>query len=165
MRFTGAQHHGVGEAALLAEPVLGEFAEFLDRVLGEKFRGDRAFGGLFGDCLGAVLAELGEFAVPRCFRPGTSGTVKAVTLIQLGQRCDGAQWAHLFEAALQGNADRGHSRGDVLRAGDGDIGFADLARPGFLVVANRRYPVPGHASHSGPVVEPGCHNPRIADPR
>lgn len=88
--FTRAQHHRVGQAALLAEPVFGCLPKFLDGVFCEERGGDGACGGLLGDGLGSVFAELGEFAVAGGLRPGATGAIKAVTLIQLGQCRGGA---------------------------------------------------------------------------
>ena len=50
--------HRLGQAALLAEPVVGPTVELLDRVSGEEVGGHQAVGGLVGDRLGTILAEL-----------------------------------------------------------------------------------------------------------
>lgn len=51
------------------------------------------------------------------------------------------------------------SRRHALGPGNGDIGLGVSAGFGLPVVMGCRYPVPGHGSHSGPVVPFGRHNP------
>ncbi len=66
--------HRLGQAALLAEPVVGSAGEVGDRVGGEEVGGDPAVGGLLGDGLGPVLAELETAtcrAVPATRTPGS----------------------------------------------------------------------------------------------
>ena len=57
--------HRRRQAALLTEPVVGLAGERRDRVLGEERRGDPPVGGLLGDGLGPVLAELDPRRVVR----------------------------------------------------------------------------------------------------
>ena len=90
MVVAGPQHHRVGEPALLRQPVLGFGGEFGDRVPGEEVRGDDALGGLLGDGLGAVLAELGELAAAVFLGPRAARAVEALPLVQPGQRGGGA---------------------------------------------------------------------------
>ena len=97
----GAQHHRMGEPALLRQPVLGPAVEVGDRVPGEEVRGDDAFGGLLGDGLGAVLAELGELAAAVLLGPCAAGAVESVALIEPDQRCGGPPRSHGFQPALQ----------------------------------------------------------------
>ena len=61
----GPLHHGDGEPALLAEPVVGPLAQVGERVGGEELGVDPPERGLLGDRLGAVLAELEVAAVRR----------------------------------------------------------------------------------------------------
>ena len=87
----GAQHHRLGEPALLAQPVVGALRELGDRVRGEELRADAAQGGLLGDRLGAVLAELGGVPVLRVgVGPGAALAVEAVDLVELEQGLRGA---------------------------------------------------------------------------
>ena len=83
----GAQHHRLGDPALLAEPVVGLLAELGDRVVAEELPVELPPGGLLGDRLGAVLAELGG---GRCaglgVRPGAALAVEPVDLVELAQR-------------------------------------------------------------------------------
>ena len=110
----------MGEPALLRQPVLGPAVEVGDRVPGEELRGDDALGGLLGDGLGAVLAELGELAAAVLLGPCAAGAVEAVALIEPHQRRSGPPRSHGLQPALQ----RHHHGLDpgrlVLRAGRDD---------------------------------------------
>ena len=90
----------MGQPALLGQPVLGLVGQFGDRVPGEELRGDDALGGLLGDRLGAVLAELGQLAAARLLGPRAARAVEAVSLIEPGQRRGGADRAHLGQARV-----------------------------------------------------------------
>ncbi len=68
---------------------------------GEELRGDDALGGLLGDGLGAVLAELGELAAAVFLGPRAAGAVETVALVQPDQRRRGADDAHRLQPALQ----------------------------------------------------------------
>ena len=100
MAVAGRQHHRVGQAALLGQPVFGLFGEFGDRMPGEEFRGDPAPRRFLGYCLGAVLAELGELASAMFLWPRATRAVETVPLIDPGQCLGGAQRTHLPEPAL-----------------------------------------------------------------
>ena len=63
VRATGTLDHGMGDPALLAEPVLVVRVELGNAVLGEERRVGALLGGFLGDRLGAVLAELRGVAV------------------------------------------------------------------------------------------------------
>ncbi len=90
----------MGKAALLGKPVFGLGQQFRDRMPGEEFRRDGASGGLLGNGLGAVLAELGQFAATGLFGPRAARAIEAVALIQAGQHGRGTQCPHLFQATL-----------------------------------------------------------------
>lgn len=111
------QVHGVGEAALLAEPVAAAAVQVGDRVRGEEVRGDPAQGGLLGDRLRAVLAELRRVPVLR-LGPGAARAVEAVLLVdaQEGQR--GALHSHLLLGDAQGVPDGGQPGRGALRLDD-----------------------------------------------
>ena len=98
---TGAQHHRLGEPALLGQPVLGPRIQIGDGVPGEELRGDDALGRFLGDGLGAVLAELGELAAAVFLGPCAAGAVEAVALIEPHQRRRGPPRAHGLEATTQ----------------------------------------------------------------
>ena len=76
----------MGEPALLRQPVLGPAGQVGDRVPGEELGRDHALGGLLGDGLGAVLAELGELAAAVLLGPRAARAVEAVPLVEPGQR-------------------------------------------------------------------------------
>ncbi len=114
----GAQHHRVGKPALLAQPVFGFRRQLADRVPGKELRGDRALGGLLGDGLGAVLAELGQLASAVFFRPGAAGTIEAGALVHPSQRRRGAQRAHLLQSSLHRHQHRTHAGRLVLARRD-----------------------------------------------
>ena len=118
MRVTWPQHHRMGQPTLLRQPVLRLRCQFLDRVPGEELRADPPFGGLLGDGLGAVLAELGQLASARLLGPRTSRTVEPVALVEPGQcRCR-ARGAHLLEPELQRHHHRLDARRLLFCAGD-----------------------------------------------
>ncbi len=110
------EEHRRGEPALLAEPVAGALGEFGDRVRGEELGADPALGGLLGDGLGAVLAELGGVRLAR-LGPGAAGAVEAVGLVDLEQGAEGAADTHLLGGHPQAVADRGQPGGRVLGRG------------------------------------------------
>ena len=87
--------HRLGEPALLAEPVVGPTGEVGDRVGGEEVGGDAAVGGLLGDRLGAVLAELEPRRVV-WLRPRASRTVEPVRLVDPQHRASRLARAHLL---------------------------------------------------------------------
>ena len=97
----GAKHHRVGEPALLRQPVLRLGGQLGDRVPGEELRRDDALGGLLGDGLGAVLAELGELAAAVFLGPRAARAVEAVALVEPGQRGGRANRSHRRQPALQ----------------------------------------------------------------
>ena len=76
--------HGVGDPALLPQPVLAVLVEVVDAVAGEELRGRAFCRGFFGDSLGAVFTELGRAPLSGVrIRPGTAHAVEAVGLIEL----------------------------------------------------------------------------------
>ncbi|GAA3107596.1 hypothetical protein GCM10020254_61870 [Streptomyces goshikiensis] len=111
------QVHGLGDAALLAQPVAGAAGEVGERVLREELRGDPAQRGLLGDGLGAVLAEFGGVSFV-AFGPGAARAVEAVLLVDLEQGARGACEAHLLLGDPQGVPDRVQAGGRVLRRRD-----------------------------------------------
>ncbi|MCY1217686.1 hypothetical protein D9M72_296070 [compost metagenome] len=76
--------HGMGQAALVFEPVVALLAQLADAVAGEEGGVHPAFGGFPVDRLGAVLAEL-DAAVLGGIAPGASGAVEAAILVGLEQ--------------------------------------------------------------------------------
>ena len=79
-------HQRLGQAALLAQPVIGLGGQLGDAVAGEEVGVRPARGGLPGDGLGAVLAELEVGSVLVGLGPGAARAVEAVVLVQGGQR-------------------------------------------------------------------------------
>src|SRR6201998_4272266 len=92
-------------------------------MAGEELRCHDAPGGLLGDGLGAVLAELGDLAPAVFLRPRTARAVEPLALVQPEQRRRGAKHAHRFEAALQGHDDRLDADRLTLRRRDRDRVF------------------------------------------
>ena len=112
-----AAHHRVGEAALLAEPVVGVRLEVVHRVRGEELRADPQRGPLLGDRLHPVLAELGRMPVLRVrVRPRASGAVEPFDLVELQQAPGRAAHAHRPDGAVHRDGHGGYARGGVLRA-------------------------------------------------
>ena len=72
-------------------------------MAGEELGGYHPAGGLFGDRLGAVLAELGKPSSGRILRPGATGAVETVALVHSGQGLGGAHNPHLGQAPAQGD--------------------------------------------------------------
>ena len=118
----GGEIHRMRQPALLREPVAAAGGEILDAVGGEELGGHRALGGLLGDGLRAVLAELGVFAVTGGLRPGAAGTVESVALVEFDERLRGPHRAHLLESALERHGYRGHAGGPGLHMLAVDIG-------------------------------------------
>ncbi|WP_240964058.1 hypothetical protein [Streptomyces sp. C1-2] len=111
------QVHGVGEPALLAQPVTAAAGEVGDRVRAEELRGDPAQGGLLRDRLGAVLAELG--GVPLlALGPGAAGAVEPVLLVDAQQGQRGAPHSHLLLGHDEAVPDGRETGRHMLGAGD-----------------------------------------------
>ena len=126
----GALHDGVGEPALLPEPVLAAAVEVGEGVRREELRPEAAGGGLLGHGLGTVLAELGpaRAAVDLAgLGPGATGAVEPVALVEQAQCLDCGGGAHLLDAALERHQDAGQPGRPPLRLADGQIVLVDLA--------------------------------------
>jgi hypothetical protein len=78
----GAEHNGLREAALVAEPVVGLLRELRDAPLGEEFERDAFRSGFLGDGFGAVFTILVGGAMVVGIGPGTAGTIDAAKLIE-----------------------------------------------------------------------------------
>ena len=120
------RYHRLGEPALLAEPVVGRAGEVGDRVRGEEVGVDAAQGGLLGDGLGAVLAELGGPAVAGRLGPGAAGAVEAVSLVEPGEGPRGAHHAHLLDGRAAARPVRPAHRPRGPCVGDHQVGFVDV---------------------------------------
>ncbi len=110
--------HGVGQPALLSQPVAAAAGQVGDRVRGEELRGDPAQRGLLGDRLRAVLAELRLVPVLG-LRPGAAGAVEAVLLVDAEQGQGGALHAHLLVGHAEGVTDGGEPGGCPFGLGHG----------------------------------------------
>ena len=98
MRAAWSFDHGLGNAALLAQPVFAVAVEFRDAVLGKELRCRPARRGLFGNGFGAVFAEFRSVTVLWVgVWPGATHAVEAVGLVQLQPGTRGARRAHPFE--------------------------------------------------------------------
>src|SRR4029078_10941404 len=86
--------HRRRQAALLTEPVVGLAGERRDRVFGKERRCNPPVGGLLGDGLGPVLAELDPRRVVR-LGPGAPGAVEAVGLVEAQQGAGALAPTHL----------------------------------------------------------------------
>ncbi|MNC07285.1 hypothetical protein D3C75_548280 [compost metagenome] len=103
---------GLGQTALVFEPVVALGREAAHRMLGEEGRPHRLAGGLPGHRLGAVLAELeGPLLV---VTPGTARAVEAIGLVDPQQVLDVLPGLlalqHLLEGGLQGGKAAGLCR-------------------------------------------------------
>ena len=125
VRVTGRPIDRLGEAALLAEPVVGAAGELGDRVGGEEVGGDPAVGGLLGDGLRSVLAELETRRVVR-FRPGAPRAVETRRLVDVQHRARRLGRAHLGAQCAHGGDDTRHPRCPSLRGGDAKLVVADV---------------------------------------
>lgn len=100
---TGPLDHGLGEPALLIEPVVGLPAQLRDRVPAEEVGGHPARGRLVVDVLGAVLAVLVHVPMARSgLRPSAARAVEALGLVDV-QQCQ------------RGPPDRGLAQGVLNR--------------------------------------------------
>ena len=136
----GPQHHRVGQPALLGQPVLRLGGQLGHRVAGEEFRGHHPAGGLLGDGLGAVLAELRELAPALLLRPGAAGAVEPVTLVEPQPGRGGANRPHLGQAASQRHEHRPYPGRLGFRGADDDGVFVivGLAIRGVPHIAQSR---------------------------
>ena len=123
------KHHRLGQSALLGQPVFGAGRQLRQRVRGEEFRADHPAGGLLGDGLRAVLAELDGFSGAGLLRPGASGAVESIGLIDLRQRGHGPDGTHLGEAVLERHQDTGHTGRRCCGALDPDLVHGSQSRP------------------------------------
>ena len=86
VRATRAEREGLGDPALLVEPVVGLVGQLRDRVRREERPVQQVPGGFVGDRLGTVLAKLRGVAVPRLgVGPRAPLAVEAVGLVELAQ--------------------------------------------------------------------------------
>ena len=108
--------HGLGQAALLFQPVITLFAQLGHAVAGKERRADATLGRLPVDRLGAVLAELDHAAVGR-LAPGATGAVEAAILVGLEQ---GAQ---VLERLLAGQPVLGDAAQGTPAGGGAGIGL------------------------------------------
>ena len=117
--------HRLGQAALLAEPVVGAAGEVGDRWRGEEVGGDPAVGGLLGDGLGSVLAEL---ETRRSSGSGHAhpGQSKPVRLIDVQHRARRLGGAHLGTQCAHRGEDARHPRSPSFRGGDAQVILADV---------------------------------------
>ncbi|MNV77665.1 hypothetical protein D3C71_1711070 [compost metagenome] len=83
----GVVTHGVGQPALILEPVIALLEQGADAVTGEEAWVYRAAGGLPVHRLGAVFAELDHPVLGR-FAPGTARAVETAVLVGLEHRTD-----------------------------------------------------------------------------
>ncbi len=106
-----AQHHRLGDPALLAQPVLGSPGQVLEGVPREEGAVEVALRRLLGHGLGAVLAELRGVPVLRVgIRPCAALAVEPVGLVELQQGPRGSGDPHLLDRPLHGDGDAGHPR-------------------------------------------------------
>src|SRR5437868_5858420 len=90
------------DPSLLIEPKVGLLRKICDGPLSKKLR-RRAFLGRFvGDVLSALFAEFEMRTLAVRLRPGATGTIDSVLLIELQQRARAAQNTHLSPGKLRG---------------------------------------------------------------
>ena len=115
MRGAGRQVHRLGEPPRSLEAMVVLFAQFRHRVAAKNAGADPLAGGLPGDRLRAVLAELGRLAVLGVgIGPGAARTVEPVAVIQGQQRLDAAPDAHLLQGVAGGLGDGRNADGVVF---------------------------------------------------
>ena len=151
----GRPVHRLGQASLLAEPIVALTGECVDRVSSEERRRDAPLCRLLRHGLGAVLAELDAGGVVR-FRPRAPGAVEAVGLVHVQERARPLAPAHLG-AHVAGCCD------DAGQAGRPRLG---RGRRELLVVVGRggrRLHAPHHPG-MGPNVSPAERRPAGAAP-
>ncbi|MCY1332080.1 hypothetical protein D9M69_177660 [compost metagenome] len=112
--------HGVRQAPVLLQLVIGLRHQRRHRVLRKEFRRDAQAGGLRGHRLDAVLAEL-EGRRVLAVRPGAAGTVEAVGLVLLEQHLVLAA-GHLLLDQVDGNVLQRAPAGGGMGVG-GDVAF------------------------------------------
>lgn len=151
----GSLHHGLGQPALLVQPVVGRAVELGDRVLAEELPGDAPRGGLVVDVLGAVLAVLVHVPLAGSgFGPRAAGAVDALGLVDVEQRQRGATRGRLAQGVLQRVGHRGQTRRPGLGRGDRQV----VARVVLDTAAHdgvRLFSLPlGHSPHGWRVEYP-----------
>ena len=124
---TGAAYDGMGDPALLPQPVVGALGQVREAVSREELRTHASTGGFLGHGLGAVLAELRGVAVIRIgVRPGTALTVEPVDLVELEQAARGTGQTHGLDPALHRDGDGREARCRPLRALDVQARLVDV---------------------------------------
>ncbi|CAO5230012.1 hypothetical protein FAGKG844_130072 [Frankia sp. AgKG'84/4] len=114
--------HRFDDAPLTAQPVPGAPGEVGQRMLGEKCRRHARPGGLLGDRLRPVLAELGDRALPRRLGPGTARAVEPVVLVDQAQCAQRPPRPHPLERLGHRVPDPGQPRRRPGRRPDPRIG-------------------------------------------
>ena len=136
-----APDHGLGQAALLAEPVLIAVGKIDDGVPREELGPALPGVGLPGDGLGAVFAELGQLAVLVRLGPRAAHAIDAVGMIQRDQGAAAAEKGLVHGQVLHGADHGGHAGGVGLRLGQADwakivreLGLDRMRNPAGLLV-------------------------------
>src|SRR5512132_3517422 len=109
---TFPQHHGMREPALLIQPEVRLRGQISHAPLLKELGSNVRAGGFVGHVLRAFFAELKVRALAIWFRPGTTGTVNAILLIELKQGARPADHAHLAESEPGRGQCRGHAPRD-----------------------------------------------------
>jgi len=138
--IAGAQHHRLGDAAELAQLVLAERAQVVDRPLREPRRGREHGRGFLGDGLGAVLAKLEARPLAR-LGPGAAWAVKAGGLVEREQRLGGAGRAVVLDGDARGRDHRAEPARRRRRRAQLDRGQLGI----FRFVHTPPYPRPAPA--------------------
>ena len=126
MRLPFADHHGLAEPALVAQPVLGLPGQLCDGMLRPELRPDGAQGVFLGHRLGAVLAELGRLALLVRFRPRAARAVEPAPLVQPQQRLGRPGYPGLGHGALQRHHHRLDAGSVLLRCVDFEFVLVDV---------------------------------------
>ena len=124
-----AQDVGLGDAPLLVQPVVGVLGKLRDRVLGEERGLEQVRGGLVGDGLGAVLAELRRVPVVGVgIGPRAALAVEAVDLVEAQQRASRSHRPHVLDGPLEADRDGFRSRCGRTWSVDLDARLVDLVQ-------------------------------------
>ncbi len=151
----GPLDHGLGEPALVVEPLVRLLGQLGDGVLPEEVGGDPARGRLVVDVLGAVLAVLVHVPVLR-IGPRATGAVDSFRLVDVQQRQHRPARRGLAQRVLQGVRHGGHTGRPGLRRDDREFVLArtfDLVHDVATPRVRRRHSPAGGGPETPPLIQ------------
>ena len=113
-----AQDHRMGEASLLAQPVLVMMREFFNGILGEEIRVAFAGISLPGHRFRAVLTEFKGAAFAIRFRPRATHAIHAMRLVEHAERAAATQERMIASQMFSRAQHRRNAGGVALRRVD-----------------------------------------------